>query len=91
MTLYKHTRTLLSLLLASILLLSGCSTHSQQVDVNISQQSLLNTCPETLPSDYGTSGKDWLLMAEEWSSIYHTCKTRHNALVEFIKAQKGGE
>jgi hypothetical protein len=30
-------------------------------------------------------------MAEEWSSIYHTCKTRHNALVEFIKAQKGGE
>lgn len=72
--------------IGTLVTLVGCSTNSLPPK-EVSQQSLLVRCPETLPYDYTTDGKGWLLMAEEWSSIYHECKTRHNGLVDFIESE----
>lgn len=75
------------LLLGAILLtLTGCSAKPEIVPKAI-QQNLLAKCPSTLPYDYGTEGSDWMLLAKEWSSIYHECATRHNGLVDVLNLE----
>jgi hypothetical protein len=71
---------LLGMLLTS---LTGCSAKPE-VSPQVMQQTLLIKCPSTLPYDYGTEGSDWVLMAKEWSSIYHECATRHNGLIDVL-------
>jgi hypothetical protein len=66
--------------------LTGCSAKPEVVPQAI-QQNLLTKCPSSLPYDYGTDGSDWVLMAKEWSSIYHECATRHNGLVDILNSK----
>ena len=70
------------LLLGALVLLLGCK---EVVTRPTYQESLLQTCPESLPHEYGKTGKEWIRMAKEWSSIYHDCSLRHNGLVRAIK------
>ena len=72
------------LVIALISLLIGCSDNVR-VELAITQQSLLTECPVILPSDYPMDGTGYILLAKEWSSIYHQCATRHNALVQYIQ------
>jgi hypothetical protein len=66
--------------------LTGCSVKPEIVPEAI-QQNLLVKCSSTLPYDYGTEGSDWMLMAKEWSQIYHECATRHNGLVDILNSK----
>jgi len=74
------------ILLVVVIFLVGCSPVAQ-VNISSEQQSFLVKCPEVLPYDYGVEGKWWLLMAKEWSVMYHECLTRHNGHVDFILDQ----
>ena len=69
-----------------LIVLTGCSAKPEVVP-QATQQNLLTKCPSTLPYDYGTEGSDWMLMAKEWSSLYHECATRHNGLVDVLNLE----
>lgn len=75
------------ILVILLVFVSGCSAQSTRVTISSEQQTFLVECPETLPYDYGLEGKWWLLMAKEWSAMYHECMTRHNGHVKFILNQ----
>lgn len=92
MNIYKHiikigTALRQSLWAVPILFLIGCSSK-YTVNQDIIQETFLTKCPDTLPYDYGKTGKDWTLMAKEWSSIYHECSIRHNGIVDAIEINK---
>lgn len=72
------------IIITLLIVLVGCS-NNVRVELPITQQSLLTECPVTLPSDYPMDGSGYIMLAKEWSSIYHQCATRHNALVQYIQ------
>jgi hypothetical protein len=79
----------LSLFISAFVLslsLSGCSIWGQKHQPKPYQQNLLAKCPVKLaPLSDGTARSVALAM-NQWKASYNDCATRHNGLVDAIRA-----
>ena len=71
---------------ACLALVSGCSMLRPSTTLPSYQQNLMATCPATLPTLSDGEAGTVLTTMKQWASQYHDCATRHNGLVDAIRA-----
>ena len=76
------------LVLALMVLTTGCTTQKFTINQEVMQESLLVRPQEELPHDYGTTGEEWLRLSRDWGSIYHECRIRLNGLIDAIEVNE---
>ena len=67
-------------------LVSACSTPRQQTTLPSYQQNLMAKCPRQLPTLSDGEAGTVLTTMKQWAGQYHDCATRHNGLVDAIRA-----
>ncbi len=67
------------------LMLSACSTQPSGVSLSPDQQNLLLKCPAVPAQLRNGKGQEMVLVIKELASIYHSCATRHNGLVDALQ------
>ncbi len=76
-------RILLSMLLAALLVLTGCATQKVPVLVGTTQVILMSRCPPNLTAhDGGMDGESLLKTMLKWTDEYNVCAARQNAAVD---------